>query len=201
MFGGKEIGDFDVSYPGYYVVILDELARRAGFSWRKSYGLIFPPRVNDSFRLQPNATVADLLLWSVNAYDISFSEWDRSIDRMKLGVNFPPGFTDTSLILIGNKSMEDKSSFKLLSYMQPFNWYVWAAIVVTVFVTGMIYRVLHKIYYIERAHPNDSHHGEKNQRNLRALFNQMLCSTKILCCPLNFALQFLELIYSILPWQ
>jgi hypothetical protein len=34
----EETGDFDEDYPGLQITLLDELARRAGFEWRNSWG-------------------------------------------------------------------------------------------------------------------------------------------------------------------
>lgn len=140
-----EAGDFAAS-PGFHISILDEVARRAGFSWRDSYGLIMPPYMNDSFRLQPNASVDDLLLWAVNTYDFTFTEWDRTIERMKLGIDFPTGFTDTSTILIADNSDVDKRTFNPFSFLQPFNIFVWLAIILTIALTAFVYRSLKKIY-------------------------------------------------------
>ena len=67
--------------PGYWVVLLNELAERAGFSF--SWGVLEISLVN--------YTADELLEWTVNAYDFSFSEWDSTVERMKLGVDFPAG--------------------------------------------------------------------------------------------------------------
>jgi hypothetical protein len=36
--------EIDTDTPGVFVEIMDELALRAGFSWRDNYGVVFQPR-------------------------------------------------------------------------------------------------------------------------------------------------------------
>lgn len=83
--------DFE-PYPGLIITILDELASRAGFEWRNSWGAVFPAHLYDGYRLKPNATVDDALFWSVNAYDISATAWDETLERLRLGITFPGVF-------------------------------------------------------------------------------------------------------------
>ncbi len=40
----NENGEIDTAYPGVFVEVMDELAVRAGFSWRENYGVVFQPR-------------------------------------------------------------------------------------------------------------------------------------------------------------
>ncbi len=37
-------GEIEAASPGIFVEIMDELASRAGFSWRDNYGVVFQPR-------------------------------------------------------------------------------------------------------------------------------------------------------------
>ena len=148
--------------PGCWIVILDELARRAGFSWRNSYGIVRP--------FLMNVTADTVLPWTVNTYnDVSFAEWDRTIERMKLGVDFPMGFSDSSTILIARSSNDGtKSTFQVFSFLQPFDWTVRISIVGTVIFTGLVYRWVSKTYSIGQStmQPRDervSEHGEENE--------------------------------------
>lgn len=157
----QETGDFEDENPGFWIKILDELALRAGFSWRHSYGIVRPLFVdNNSFN--PNATTTDLLVWTVNTYDFSFGEWDGTVDRMKLGVDFPTGFSDTSTILIANKNKAgESSSFYPFAFLRPFDILVWGAIVATIILTGIAYRTIHKLYSVtESQDENTSNRGE-----------------------------------------
>lgn len=151
----QEAGTF-AENPGYWIVLLNELANRAGFSW-PNWGLVFP--------LKHNKTTNELLEWAVDVYDFSFSQWDRTADRMKLGVDFPAGFSDSSTILIARDTGKDKTSFNAFSFLRPFNWAVWISIVGTVIFTGLIYRWVSKVYSVGQStlQPRDenvSEHGE-----------------------------------------
>ncbi|KAL7539943.1 hypothetical protein ACHAXR_009731 [Thalassiosira sp. AJA248-18] len=136
------------TFSGYWIEILDELADRVGFSWQESWGLILSPSVEGAFRLNPNATFDDLLSWAAYAYDFSFAEWDRTIERMQLGLDFPAGFSDSSTILIGRNTNDDEPSFRVFSFMQPFDWTVWVSILATTIFTGLAYKLVSKTYYI-----------------------------------------------------
>lgn len=58
----REDTGIDALDPGIMALLLDELGRRAGFSWRNSFGVTYGPA--------PNTTFSDLLVWSVQNYDI-----------------------------------------------------------------------------------------------------------------------------------
>lgn len=155
----EKAGTF-AEYPGYHIELLDELAYRAGFSWRNSYGVINPYLDSD---FKPNATTNELLVWTVNAYDFSFSGWDHSIERMQLGVDFPMGFADSSTILITRNSAADDNDFNFFSFLQPFDWTVWVSILVTIIFTGLVYRWVSKTYSIGQStmQPRDENvHGK-----------------------------------------
>jgi hypothetical protein len=59
----------DANYPGLLVIILDELARRGQFSWRQSFDFMEPPLSASNWMF------TDLLVWSVDTYDIAISQW------------------------------------------------------------------------------------------------------------------------------
>ena len=69
--------------PGLFVVMMDEVARRAGFSWRNSFAAIDPL---DSETDGPNVTWTDLLKWEVRNFDIAADYWARSAPRMAQGI-------------------------------------------------------------------------------------------------------------------
>ena len=111
--------------PGLFVVILDELARRAGFQWRNSFVAI--PPLDSS--IDGNRTWTDLLLWEAEHFDISADYWGRSTERMALGISFPKGWYDGSVILswsaANNGSTDDTN---LWGFLRPFHWSVWLAV-------------------------------------------------------------------------
>jgi hypothetical protein len=123
--GGKEANFFSldaagairITSPGYFAVILDEVARRSGFNWRNSFG-VYPPRDNTT---DGNQTWTDILLWSIETYDISMERWAHSIDRMAAGAAFPLGFWDSSAVL-GElfQPNQQKRVVQLWSFLQPF---------------------------------------------------------------------------------
>lgn len=89
--------------PGLLAVMMDELARRAGFTWRNSFGVVHklpdkPPVENNEESsgnsLAPNATIAaapltftDLLIWSTETYDLSINWWDQTLERLERGAS------------------------------------------------------------------------------------------------------------------
>jgi Ligand-gated ion channel len=125
--------------PGLYVVLLDELARRAGFTWRNRFAAIKPL----DFRIHGNKTWADLLYWEVEHFDIAADYWARSPDRMAQGVSFPHGWYDTSMILVTSEN--DTGSINLWKFLTPFEINVWIMILVGIVFTGMMYFILERL--------------------------------------------------------
>lgn len=111
--------------PGLVVVILDELSRRARFQWRNSFVAI--PPLDSS--IDGNRTWTDLLVWEADHFDISADYWGRSTERMALGISFPKGWYDGSVILswstANNGSRDDKN---LWGFLRPFHRSVWLAV-------------------------------------------------------------------------
>lgn len=75
--------------PGLFVVIMDEIARRAGFEWRNSFAAIDPVSAKVD---GPDKTWSDLLEWEVANFDIAADYWARSTARMSKGISFPTGW-------------------------------------------------------------------------------------------------------------
>lgn len=143
---GKEVNFFTLvnnrileTSPGYFAVLLDEVARRAGFSWRNSFG-VYSPRNNVT---DGGKSWTDILVWGVNTFDISMEKWGQSVDRMALGASFPMGFWDSSAIL-GEifQPSQQKRVVQLWSFLQPFESTVWICIAIAIVLTGMVYWVL-----------------------------------------------------------
>jgi hypothetical protein len=129
-----ETGAIQEDYPGIVGVILDELARRAAFTWRNSYGVTTTPG-------RGNQTFDDLLDWSVDTYDFMAAGWTETIERMNRGVVFPEGWRDGSIIMVGIESAND-SKLHVWSFLQPFDKGLWIMIAVTILVSGLVYYVL-----------------------------------------------------------
>ncbi|CAJ1956915.1 unnamed protein product [Cylindrotheca closterium] len=117
-------------FPGIFVEILDELARRGNFTWRETYARILPPNMTQKF----DATWTDVLVDSVERYDISFAEWVHTHERRRRGVHFPVGWYDTSTIFIRNTREGIKNEFNFNSWTRPLHWSLWA-----LFALGFLY--------------------------------------------------------------
>jgi Ligand-gated ion channel len=125
--------------PGLFAVMLDELARRAGFEWRNSFAAIDPL---DPVRFS-NSTWSDMLEWEVNNFDIAADYWARSSDRMSRGISFPHGWYDGSIVFVASEVNEE--TFNLWSFLLPFEIKVWLAIVGGIFFTGIMYFILERL--------------------------------------------------------
>ena len=139
----------DETNPGLIAEVLDEIGRRGNFTWRNSYGYTPSPEKvvadPDSGGIAINKTWTDLLLWSTQNYDLSADEWFHTNERMKMGITFPEGFVDVSIVLadkVDDNDDESKGFSFLWSWTKPFNGSVWAMIVGTAIVSGLIYGIL-----------------------------------------------------------
>jgi hypothetical protein len=126
--------------PGLFVVIMDEIARRAEFSWRNSFAAVDPL----DYAVHFNKSSTDMLEWEVETFDIAADYWSRSVDRMSRGISFPQGWYDGSFILATSESPAD-DEFNLWSFLLPFEPTVWVAILGAIFFSGIIYFVLERL--------------------------------------------------------
>lgn len=85
-----EDGTIDPLEPGIMVEVLDEVARRGGFTWIDSFVYEQAP--------PPDKSWTDLLVWSIATYDISVNWWFTTPERVALGyVDFWKLFCFTDL--------------------------------------------------------------------------------------------------------
>lgn len=122
--------------PGLFVVLLDELARRAGFQWRNSFRTVDPPPAGVSW--------TELLQWEVQHYDIAVDYWAKSSFRMSRGVSFPHGWYDGSIVMVTRQDVDDEP-FDFWAFMVPFEWSVWLSVLVAIFVTGLLYFFMERL--------------------------------------------------------
>lgn len=118
---------------GIAVKIFDEISKRGKFTWKDSFALEGSP--------PSGTTYTELLDWSVNTYDVSVNYWTDTAERNSMGISFPHGWYDASLIIVGTKdddSLLTTSVFDPISWMAPFTGYVWLAIVATLVFTAII---------------------------------------------------------------
>lgn len=126
----------DAERPGLLVELMDELAVRARFTWRNSFGLLTQAVIQDS--LTQNRTYDELLLWTVDTYDISVAEWSKSVPRMALGASFLEGWYDSSIIMVGIPGDYDEK-LDVWAFLYPFDAGVWTMIGVTILLSGLVY--------------------------------------------------------------
>ena len=137
----EEDETIDPDEPGLFAVILDELALRARFTWRDSFGLILPPHheINTGRTVDGHPiTWTDVLVDAVERYDFTFAEWVHNTNRRQLGVGFPTGWYDASTILI-QKSKYKRPEFLVTSFLRPFSIEVWIMIIGLVFFSAVVY--------------------------------------------------------------
>lgn len=138
----NENGVIDPKNPGLFAIILDKLSERAGFFWRKSFGVVLPV---DS-ATDGNKTWSDLLKWEVETYDISAGKWDRSVARLSQEIAFPEGWFDSSMILVSIDShASSQEQLNIWSFLLPFQWTVWLLLALAVVVTGVSYWFLERL--------------------------------------------------------
>jgi len=119
-----------------FTLILDEVSRRAGFSWRNSF-IVYEPRNSTT---DGDKTWTDILLWATEVVDISMEKWAHTVDRLSEGVAFPVGFFDSSMVL-GEvfEPSQNKPVVDLWSFLKPFEANLWGTIVATITFSGMLY--------------------------------------------------------------
>ena len=149
-------GGIDPLDGGLMAVMMDELGRRAGFSWRNSFGVVHglpkAPPMEDSAEssgnsLAPNVTAeppltfTDLLIWSIETYDLSINWWDQTLERLERGASFLEPWFDGSIIMVQQRQIAeiDNSKIELWNWLRPFDAEVWAVTVFTIFFSGVAY--------------------------------------------------------------
>lgn len=132
----------DPTYPGIAAIIMDELAQRAGFTWRDSFGIFTDPKGADY-----NETWTDVLVWGVEHYDVNIDWWARNLERMNMGVAFTREWYDSSIIMIGKKDPDEFTDENLgfhdfWNWLRPFNGAVWWTTVATIVMSGLVFQLL-----------------------------------------------------------
>lgn len=133
-------GTLDNDNPGILVNIMDDIATRGDFRWRDSFGVgLTPGNVENSNNTTPT-TFTEILNWAMDTYDVSLGEWRNSVARKGVGVLFPLGIADASLIMVQKATT---TSFNPFLYLSTFTWWVWVAIIATYIVSGFLYKFIH----------------------------------------------------------
>jgi hypothetical protein len=136
----KETG-IDPDDPGLMATLLDEIAERAGFTWRDSFAILERP--SEPVINNITWTFTDLLAWSVDSYDIAINWWDQSVERMERGVAYMEPWFDGSVILIDQEDpVEEKERINIFNWLKPFTPAVWLLTIVTVILSGVCHQYL-----------------------------------------------------------
>lgn len=115
-------GGLDVEKPGLLPILLDELASRAGFTWRNSYGKVLAPshELNKGREIDGVPVTWDHILQdATDRYDIAFAQWAHSLERRQMGIGFTTGWFDASIILIQGECLRLSHAFNPFMY-SPF---------------------------------------------------------------------------------
>jgi len=135
--------------PGLMAVMMDELARRAGFTWRESFAVVhaLPTKpvsflTNETDDEGDALTFTDLLLWSVETHDLSINWWDRTLERLEGGASFMYPWFDGSIIMVRHMSdpVVDEGSIDLWNWLRPFDRGVWLMTSTTIIVSAIAYQ-------------------------------------------------------------
>jgi len=121
--------------------VLDILADRAGFTWRKSYAASVVPDMGGSAADSNNSPpmIDDLLKWAVESFDLVGMNIVKTQDRSSNGNSFVEGSIDASIVMIGTV-LDSRSSMGLLTFLEPFHWSVWLVTVFTMILAAMTYQ-------------------------------------------------------------
>ena len=138
-FSLNEAGVIDTQVTPLFATIMDELAERAGFFWRNSFGVVKPITSADT-----NRTWSDLLEWEVQTYDVAMGKWDRTASRIANKIAFPIGWYDSSIILV-QSVQDDGDSLNIWSFLLPFEMGVWGLILAAIVVSGLLYFLLERM--------------------------------------------------------
>jgi Ligand-gated ion channel len=129
-------GKINENDPGLLGVIMDEVARRGGFYWRNSFATFSPLNSTED----ENKTWTDILTWGIETFDVSNHVWGNSIERQALGISFPAGWYDSSIVIAERlDSTMKQRAINTWAFVNPFHWLTWLVIVGFVIVTGLLY--------------------------------------------------------------
>jgi len=120
--------------------ILDILAGRAGFTWRKSYGASGLPTssMEDGDDKNNSPSINDVLKWSAETFDLVAMNIVKTQDRSSNGNSFLEGHIDSSIVMVGVSG--SRSSMGLLTFLEPFDWQVWLLTLFTMIIAAMGYQ-------------------------------------------------------------
>ena len=116
--------------PGLSARIADELARRAKFTWRESWGLYKHP---SDYGLTFTETVLDI----VQAHDVAGWWFMQTPDRLAAGIAFPKGYVDATFLV--TTMSEEGRKVPYFSIFNHFDPWLWVCIVGAMLFSSVIY--------------------------------------------------------------
>ena len=118
--------------------IFDEIASRGNFTWKDSYAFYDGPGTDE---MGENIDWTELLLWSIETFDVSVDWWIPNAKRIAAGTTFPKGWLDASMIIVTKNeyaSDDPQSQFSFFNWTRPFTTSVWATIFGTLVITAIV---------------------------------------------------------------
>merc|ERR1719410_1284672 len=158
LYAPAEDGTIKLNNPGLKVEIMDEVARRAGFSWRKSYS---SGKIKDI--IDTNQTIDEFLKWSTGVYDVVVDLFDITSERIAAGIAFPVSMHDNSGILVTYDQPDQMEKMNILSFMLPFTNGVWFSCLITIIFSGLTYFFLAKPIKIYEDRSSDTEETEESE--------------------------------------
>lgn len=129
-------GSLNEDYPGLMAVLLDEVARRGEFTWRDSYFV-------HGDNVPADKTWTDMAVWLVDHYDVAAWWWFALYSREALGISFPKGWYDGSIVIVSKQDTDNYfETFRPFSWSQPFTASVWFLLLFTMIITGIVSMML-----------------------------------------------------------
>ncbi|CAB9531626.1 expressed unknown protein [Seminavis robusta] len=118
----------DETEPGLFSEILDEMAKRGGFTWRNSFGIYKDPA-------EHNMNWNQTLYWTINVYDVV------------AGVVFLEEIVDASLVVATSNAVQKQSSSVItvssfFNWLKPYDATVWMVTILTILLSGVVYQIL-----------------------------------------------------------
>lgn len=126
--------DLSATNPsGMIASLLDDLAERAGFSWRYSF-VAYDTNATYALHGSGLGKWDRMLKWTTENFDLSVDKWFQTTTRLESGIVFLHSWFDASLILV---DQGDEVDFNWFGFAEPFDFWVWMAIIGTVFASAI----------------------------------------------------------------
>ena len=143
-----EGGTINPNDPGLLINLLNEVAARGEFEWN----FVFVD-YNPIYKSEDHS-LTDFLVWAVDNFDVVVDWWLQLPSRVELGLSFPRGWYDGSIIVVGRKK-DVNNRFSAFSWKGPFSNQVWILLIVTLLVTGILCYVIENGFAIPKLKFNE----------------------------------------------